>query len=765
MLKNIFYVALFTVVSWGSYQLSYPSQTPPDLFYDGVFFENVIKHVDALTQGPRAVGDYFHDDAQRYIIRQLNGMGLQVVKQKTTGYSPKNRTAAPVRNIIATYPGTDPGGPALLLLSHYDAAKFSGQGAADDASGVAVVLEAVNALLKRPDKPRNDMILLFTDAEELGLLGARAFIAEQLQHFDIGLVINLEARGSSGPSMMWPETVGGNRHMIEAFAAAEVPLPVTTSLHYEIYQQLPNDTDLTPFNQIGQINGFNLAFIDDHFNYHTRLDTLNNLSINTLAHQMFQINSMLQYFVAADLTQLHSDESLVYFTLPQLGLISHAIWVNWLLLGLCLLLLLSTTVAAFKHQQLTFTKLLSGSIPLLAASILAYSSCQLLLWLIDWWQPAQQDILQGFPYQGHHIMLALLSSSAIISMGVYGWHKGKHALSLSIPPLLLWLLILTPLVLMMPGSGLLLWPVLLSALLLLAQFKAPKLAEQLAPVLALLSFVFLGVILVNLPIALGMAALPLTAVLITWLLALFSPGIAAVEKKWPVLALCLLPLLYLIWVLAKHQAFTAQQPHPTSLSYLYDVDQQQGYFFNYDVVNTGWNDALFVTAASADERQSFRSRYRKPLKQLTQVDSPVPLRPIEVQVTQPLNQGSRGHLKLDIELQTHNHTEVLEIYTKQDLTVHKMSIEGRVVIEEQALSLSAGARLLQYYFNDKKNIELQIEIDQGQTLDWQIQSHALDLLAHPKLDIPARPEHQIPKPFIKSDNTIVVQSVTFGLDQ
>jgi hypothetical protein len=48
---------------------------------------------------------------------------------------------------------------------------------------------------------------------------------------------------------------------------------------------LPNDTDLTVFREQKNIQGYNFAFIDDHYNYHTAQDDINHLDKNTLAHQ------------------------------------------------------------------------------------------------------------------------------------------------------------------------------------------------------------------------------------------------------------------------------------------------------------------------------------------------------------------------------------------------------------------------------------------------------------------------------------------------
>ena len=58
------------------------------------------------------------------------------------------------------------------------------------------ILEGVRAYLALNKTPKNDIIILFSDAEELGLLGAQAFVEHHPWAKNIGLVLNFEARGS-----------------------------------------------------------------------------------------------------------------------------------------------------------------------------------------------------------------------------------------------------------------------------------------------------------------------------------------------------------------------------------------------------------------------------------------------------------------------------------------------------------------------------------------------------------------------------------------
>ena len=150
---------------------------------------------------------------------------------------------------------------------------------------MVTILETLRAYILNGKKPKNDIIVLFTDAEEVGLDGARLFVNNHPWAKNVGIALNFEARGSGGPSNMIVETNGGNKNLIKAFMEADVKFPVASSLMYSIYKMLPNDTDSTVLREGADIDGFFFAFIDDHYDYHTANDTYDNLDVNTLQHQ------------------------------------------------------------------------------------------------------------------------------------------------------------------------------------------------------------------------------------------------------------------------------------------------------------------------------------------------------------------------------------------------------------------------------------------------------------------------------------------------
>jgi hypothetical protein len=172
--------------------------------------------------------------------------------------------------IVRAVPGE---GKAIVLMAHMDSVP-AGPGAGDDGSGVATLLETLRALKADAGSTGHPVIALFTDGEEAGLLGAAAFVEDARWRETVGLVINVEGRGSSGQSLLF-QTSPGDAALVNLYAHA-VPRFATSSLYGEIYKYLPNDTDLTPFLK-AKLPGYNFAFLGDVAHYHTALDTIANL--------------------------------------------------------------------------------------------------------------------------------------------------------------------------------------------------------------------------------------------------------------------------------------------------------------------------------------------------------------------------------------------------------------------------------------------------------------------------------------------------------
>jgi hypothetical protein len=223
------------------------------------------------------------------IVGLLRQMGLDPVVRDQLAcnelYKQRGVSCARVRNVVAALGPA--AGKALLLNAHYDSTPV-GPGAGDDGIGVATLLELASILKDRPLK--RPVILLFNEGEELGLIGARAFLADPLSR-NVDSIVNLEARGVRGPVSMF-ETSRPNAAPVAVFAQA-VERPVANSLSTDVYRLLPNYTDVNSFAERGWLT-LNLAPIGNETRYHSPGDDIAALDPATVQHMGDQTLALAQ---------------------------------------------------------------------------------------------------------------------------------------------------------------------------------------------------------------------------------------------------------------------------------------------------------------------------------------------------------------------------------------------------------------------------------------------------------------------------------------
>jgi hypothetical protein len=132
------------------------------------------------------------------------------------------------------------------------------------------------------------------------LLGADSFASHPLLK-DVKLIMNFEARGNKGPSLLF-ETSPGNAALINTVVHSDSH-PVGSSLFYSLYQLLPNDTDFTVFRR-QKIPGLNFAFGENLEAYHSPLDVSSNLSLASLQHHGSYMLDLTRRFGGMDLATL-----------------------------------------------------------------------------------------------------------------------------------------------------------------------------------------------------------------------------------------------------------------------------------------------------------------------------------------------------------------------------------------------------------------------------------------------------------------------------
>jgi hypothetical protein len=260
-----------------------------------------------------------------------------------------------------------------VLMAHYDSVPHS-PGAGDDGSGVATLLESARVLVREPIA-RNRILLLFTDAEEMGLLGAEGFFADHPLVSDIRAVINLEGSGSNGPSLLLRSSVHAG-HLLAAVRDTATA-PIAISYAQEVFARMPNDTDFTVPDRYG-IASIDFAFAGERNHYHTMLDTVDNLDPRTLQHHGSYALPLARQLAATDLNVTAPNFS--YLTVQQLFWISWPIgWTLFLALGGVAGLLIASVRTSATPLQI----LISFGLCLLVLT-LSVLTCYTAFWLADW---------------------------------------------------------------------------------------------------------------------------------------------------------------------------------------------------------------------------------------------------------------------------------------------------------------------------------------------------------------------------------------------
>lgn len=251
-------------------------------------FRSTLDHtLDLLGPEPHPVGTEAHERARAALFAELAALGAAPVEHRAMVCGDWGRCAAVV-NLIGRLGPAD--GAPVAVVAHYDSVG-AGAGAADDGSGVAAVLDIARRYHDTP--PPRPVLFVLTDGEELGLLGARALVQDHVLD-GVAAVVNLEARGTDGPSLLF-ETAGPSGPAAARFASV-ASRPFSSSLFDAIYQVLPNDTDLSELRDIG-MPAFNLAFIGSPLDYHTPADGEVGLSVTSAAHQAAEATRLVDSLV------------------------------------------------------------------------------------------------------------------------------------------------------------------------------------------------------------------------------------------------------------------------------------------------------------------------------------------------------------------------------------------------------------------------------------------------------------------------------------
>ncbi|MEO6232439.1 MAG: M20/M25/M40 family metallo-hydrolase [Ferruginibacter sp.] len=414
----IFLLAILLIV------ISLRSAGPPPVkqgnIADTSFSVNrALTHLNQIANAPHSTGSLENARVRAYIVSVCKQEGFEVeIQQATSINAARNRIiAANIYNIIARKKGIQ-NSKSVVLMAHYDS-EFSTPGASDDGAGVAAMLETGRAL-KASGPLQNDLILLFTDGEEIGLMGARAFVKDSSLIKDIGLVINFEGRGNAGPSNMF-EVNDHNGWVINEYAKS-VAHPFANSLGYEIYKKLPNSTDFTLFKNAG-ITGLNNANIEGFVNYHSPNDKVENLDLKTLQHHGDNMLSLAKHFGNLNITTTKASD-ISYFNFIGNWFIHYPASWNIIFVMMVNLLLICYIFLGFKHQRIRIGGLVVSALLFPVVLAVIYFAAKILQAKIVTHYPMYSHFGQNNSYNIGWYFLAMSALAMTIFTTIY-WLVSK----------------------------------------------------------------------------------------------------------------------------------------------------------------------------------------------------------------------------------------------------------------------------------------------------------------------------------------------------
>ena len=739
-------------------QLAMPSYTPEEeVATDSFSTDRALTHVKKMSVEPHAVGFPAHQTVRDYVVGELQKLGLQTRIQK--GYTAGDwGNFSKAENILARIKGKE-NGKALMVLSHYDSSPHSSLGASDAGSGVATILEGIRAFLARGIQPRNDIIIVITDAEELGLNGADLFANNHPWTSDVGLILNFEARGSGGNSFMFVETNRGNARLIEEFIEANPEYPVSNSLLYSIYKMLPNDTDLTVFREDQDIEGFNFAFIDDHYDYHTVQDNYERLNPESLAHQGSYLMPLLIHFAEADLNSLKSLNDNNYFNVPFFGLIAYPFEWIWPMFFIAVILFFWMVYRGLWTKRLSTKGIATGFLPVLLI-LLINGLVGYFIW--PWLKsiyPEYGDMLHGFTYNGHAYVTAMVYFSLAICFLVYHFFKKTNVADLLIAPALLWIIICGLLSAYLPGASFFIIPVyaLLACIIISIREDQPK--GLLLTFLSLPAIVLFTPFVKMFPVGLGLKMLITSTLLTSLIFFLILPlfGHYKIKRGLSVLFL----LLFVGFLIDAHisNTFDAENGKPTSLLYVLDADKNTAQWATYEKVPSAWTAQYFGEDAQKPVELAEKTISSKYSTGFTFVN-PTASKPIigpELQVR--ADTVIDNLRRLDLVVNPKRLVNRLEVYTNK-IKVNSASVNG-IPLSDFYLENRRGGRLITHYISDNDSTVIQLSYPVEEQLELTFYEASNDLLSNELFSIPERPKNTIPMPFVLNDAILVIKSLRF----
>jgi hypothetical protein len=749
--------------------------------------ERARQDLTFVAAEPRPIGSARHAAVRDYLLAEIRALGLtpevQTVTQANYAINAGRGSVAVVHNVLARLPGTDTSG-AILISGHYDSVATS-LGGSDCGACTVTVLEALRAIKAGP-RLKNDVIFLFTDGEEIGVVGAQAFMEQHPWAADVSLSLVLEAIGTSGAAIQYTATPGQGAFVREAWQAQKYPM--ASSFINDLMWNLAGNTgsDLDAFAAGGR-PGLAFIYLEGADTYHTMADSVEGLDDGSLQHLGEQSVALVRHFGNQTLGEWPARADEVYFPIlpfvvahysgtwaPPLALLALAVFIVVLALG-------------WQRQIVGWRGLVMGFVGVWLSLLVSVAVVTAVWWLVRRLNSNLHPFLIGGWYQDELYLVAFLALALAMTYPLLGWFVAKGQMSSSQEVtagysgvLSVWVLLNLLMAGALPGfSYLFTWP-LLFALAGFAWMVFRPEKDGMLRTGAILAFVAIPALLLFAPVLHffsvyaarleGMAGLPMAALPIpfaVFLFALLLPQLAYLtpqrRRRLPlgVLGISMASLLAATLL----SGFSAEQPKSNTIVYRLNGDTAEAHWLTLNDSRAGrgtraqideWTGQFFANGAEEVSFNPWPNGWLPGEYPALQTAAPVVALPqTQVTVLEDVMEAGQRHVQWQMMMPP----DVVELFLD-------VKLSGRV------MALKVNGRLLDVGDSVLESLHLNLNgrAEEGYVFDMMVagdgpialvmQDHIPMLPEVPGLQIQPRPAWMMPAPWQNvADSSLVTHTV------
>lgn len=767
-------VVVLTLLAWiGLWQLRTPDPVPvstPETEFSAV---RALEHLRVIASESRAIGEPGNLMARDYLVAQIRALGIEPEVQTAPALvrfeGADAFSAGTVNNVIARIPGTDNTG-AIAINAHYDSGT-TGPGASDCGSCVVTALETMRAVIAGPAL-RNDVLFVFTDAEEEGDLGAEAFVSQHPWARDVRLAVNFEAQGSGGPAILYASSEDDGWVVSEFLDAA--PDARAYSWFGAISALMPGsqlECDLAEYMKAG-IQGIGFVYTANTFDYHTVTDSLDTIDMGSVQQEGEYTLAFVRRFGDMDLSTAQTGEDRVFFNVLP-GFVAHysSAWVLPLA-ALVTLLTVALVAVGLRRGELGAKRLALATAALGFGTLLAMAFVALLWVAIRTLNHDYQVVLVG-SYQTAIYTVAFTILTIALMGTLYALLRRLGRMNLLAGALLIWLPLLWLMSLALPAmSYIATWPLLFGLLplgwLLLSRERAANSWLRLAvlAIAALPAIVLLPAtlyqavgILNRLEGAGGMPVFGLLALFVAPAVLLLMPHfdmLAGAEGKdrWVLPVAAGLVAVGLIGYANLTSGFDTKHPRPNHMSYVLDANTGAAEWVSFDFHLDSWTDD-FIPAGTerADYETVTWGIFQAYTSEAPAVDLAAPTITVE-------QDAISGDLRtLDLRLASPRGASEMRVRIDAPGEIVAATLDGRVLDLTDYIWAADGDLKFSYINVPPAGFELSLTVRSTAPLTITAIDTSTGFPDIPGLAIQPRPADMMPAPLYPRDATEVLVEV------